>query len=455
VDPPSIPITIAPADTRVLIVKFAPTQVRAYSASISITSNDPGHPFVTVPLSGIGAGAPVSNLDVSVAAVDFPSGSSVINIEVRNTGDADLMIGSIQRPVTPFALTGVPSLPGTFKPGDGFTMSLSFSPTSSGIFDSRITITSNDPDSLVLVIPVRGTSTPTSELLKLRAPSIATAIAGQANTFFVLASNGTNSDIRLSASPGSGGTFTDRGNGKGDLVLTPAAGSANVNVLFTARDGANRVKSIQSTITVVTAANTSQVRVSWVAPATAPTAPTSALAVPSYITPLSVQPSGVVPADAAGLVGYVVYRSNSPGVPVSLANIVGVIPAPALTYNDLLPVPPGPTVAYYVVTALYNTGTESGASNETTNGPIIKNLAYKGKSIKFDGTNANVAVGATLTVDGAQTFSLTRDADQLVVPKNARSTPGNLRPKDVVTPGSHSIRVTNPNGASNTATLVR
>lgn len=452
VDPPSLPLTIPPGENRVLAVRFAPTDVRRFVASFTISSNDPTNPTVTISLDGIGTGAPVSNLDVSVAVVDFSSGSSVITIDVRNTGDADLVIGSIQRPSAPFALTGVPSLPGTFKPGEGFTMTLSFSPSGPGVFDSRITITSNDPDSLVLVIPVKGTSTPTSEQLKLRAASLFTAGAGQSNTINVIAVNGTNTDIRLTASTVSGGTFTDRGNGRGDLVFTPAAGAANINVLFTARDGSNRSKTIQSSIRVLDAAETSQVRVSWTAPATAPNQPTSATATPTYITPLSsgavVQTRGVVPADAAGLVGYVIYRSDTPGVAVGLANIVGVVPSTTTTFNDRLPAPPGPTVAFYVVTALYNTGTESGASNETTNGPKLVNLRFSSKSIKFDATNSNVAVGAVLVVDGTQTYQLARDGDQIVVGKNARSTPGNFKPKQLIASGStHSVQVRNPNGA--------
>jgi hypothetical protein len=53
-----------------------------------------------------------------------------------------------------------------------------------------------------------------------------------------------------------------------------------------------------------------------------------------------------------------------------------------------------------------------------------------------------------MIVDGTQTVALTRDGDFWTVGKKVRSTPGNLRPRDIFAKGStHTVQVMNPNGA--------
>jgi hypothetical protein len=103
--------------------------------------------------------------------------------------------------------------------------------------------------------------------------------------------------------------------------------------------------------------------------------------------------------------------------------------------------------AYYVVTALYSTGSESNASNETSTEPRLAGLQFTKKRLRFLAANSNVEVGATLLVDGREVFTLERAGDFIVAGKNARSTPGNLRPRDIFTSGSsHSVVVRNPHG---------
>src|SRR5262249_4164640 len=45
--------TIAPGSSRVWVVVFAPPSVGPFSGTLTITSNDPAHPVVTVPLNGV------------------------------------------------------------------------------------------------------------------------------------------------------------------------------------------------------------------------------------------------------------------------------------------------------------------------------------------------------------------------------------------------------------------
>lgn len=461
VNKPATPFTMQPGQSRELTVQFAPTSIQRFVGSLIIQSNDPATPNLAIGLEGIGTSAPVANLEINQGVIDFPGGSGATSLELKNTGEGDLVIASIQLPGSPFSVSGIPALPTILKSGERILLTVNFAPTAPGVFSSSILVVSNDPDALLVTIPLRGTSTPQSELFKLRAPAQFTAVAGAANTINVLSVNGVNTDIRLTATPITGGVFTDRGNGRGDLVLTPAAtATGTAQVTFTATAG-NLTKSVQTLITIIPAGDAARVQISWTAPQTAPGPPTGVAARDLFITPLSLgvkasEAGDFSPADAAGLVGYVIYRENRAGVSILPANVVGVVPATQTTFTDTIAMPAGSSFAnfryYYRVTALYATGTESAPSNETSTLPKAVGLEFKSKSLRFVAANSNVAVGAVLVVDGTQRFTIERDGDILIVRKNARSTPGGLKVKDIFKSGSpHQIVIVNPNGLTSDA----
>jgi fibronectin type 3 domain-containing protein len=452
VNPPSLPITIAPAQSVELTVKFTPTAASLFTGSFALASNDPARPSVTVNLRGVGTAAPVPNLDFGSLLLNFASGESVISIDVRNTGNADLVISSIRGPRAPFFASGAPPLPATIKAGEGFVMNIAFTPTGPGVFQGDITFVNNDPDNSIALLRLQGTSTLENERLKLKAPTLVTAIAGQARTLNVIATNGTNTDIQLSATSLAGAIFTNQGGGRGQLVYTPPADATGTQrVTVTARDGANRTKTLQMLISIAQASATHNVQIIFTPPETASNAPTGVLANDLSITPLGANPEllEIEPQVAAGLIGYVVYRSTTPNPAPALSSIVGVLPASATSFTDIVPAAAGSTqVFFYTVTALYQTGTESGASNSTSNAPRMAGLQFKKKTIRFQAANSNVAMGAVLVVNGQQTFALIHNGTFIQVDKDARSTPGNLRPRDIFTGGSSNrVQVRNPNGS--------
>lgn len=157
VNKPALPVTIASMQTITLSVRFAPVAIGLQAGSFSIASNDPNTPLVTVNLSGTGAGAPVPNLEISPGLIDFGTTATPIMLDLKNTGEADLLISSLIRPSSPFGVSGGP-IPSTLKTGEKVTLTMTFSPTTLGVFQSGLTIVSNDPDSLLTFIPIRGTS---------------------------------------------------------------------------------------------------------------------------------------------------------------------------------------------------------------------------------------------------------------------------------------------------------
>jgi hypothetical protein len=153
---PALPLTIASTQSITLTVRFSPVFTGLASGSFTISSNDPNSPFTNVSLAGNGAAAPVPNLDVSPGLIDFGTGTTAVMLQLTNTGEADLLITSVIPPSAPFTLSGTAA--GTLKTGEKKTLTVNFSPSSLGVFTSGITIVSNDPDSLLSFIPVKGTS---------------------------------------------------------------------------------------------------------------------------------------------------------------------------------------------------------------------------------------------------------------------------------------------------------
>jgi len=156
VNKPALPLTIPSTQSVTLSVRFSPVFIGSTNASFAIGSNDPLNSSVTVNLTGIGTGAPVPNLVTSLGLVDFGTGTTPIMFDLMNTGEADLVVASILPPRAPFSLSGVGT--GTIKTGEKKTLTINFSPTALGVFSGGFTIVSNDPDSLLTFVPLKGTS---------------------------------------------------------------------------------------------------------------------------------------------------------------------------------------------------------------------------------------------------------------------------------------------------------
>lgn len=155
VNKPALPLTIANAQSITLNVRFAPIFTGPASASFAIASNDPVTPTVSVTLNGKGVGQAVPNLVTIPVFIDFGTSTAPAMLDITNTGEADLVVTSILQPSSPFAVSGGA---GIIKSGEKKTVIVTFSPSAIGVFNSGFTIVSNDPDSLLTFIPLKGTN---------------------------------------------------------------------------------------------------------------------------------------------------------------------------------------------------------------------------------------------------------------------------------------------------------
>jgi PKD repeat protein len=155
--------TIAPAGSRTLQVVFSPTSVGAKSAALSIPSNDPDEPTVTVPLSGVGVAAE-PDISVSPPSKDFGdvlvgSSSPAQTFTVSNVGGADLDVYTITITGTnanQFAKQNDNVSGETIAPGGSRTVQVVFGPTSAGAKVAALSIPSNDPDEPTVTVSLTG-----------------------------------------------------------------------------------------------------------------------------------------------------------------------------------------------------------------------------------------------------------------------------------------------------------
>jgi len=140
------PKTISAGQSALVTATFSPTTSGAVSGSISIVSNDPTNPTLSVPLTGTGTTAPTGQLTASSTSLSFGSvatgATSSQQVAITNTGNAAVQISKITPSGTGFSVTGL-TAPATLNPSETVTLGVNFAPTATGSVSGSITIVSN------------------------------------------------------------------------------------------------------------------------------------------------------------------------------------------------------------------------------------------------------------------------------------------------------------------------
>ncbi len=156
---------LAPNATHDIEVEVTTAALGSRTAELQIASDDPDTPLLTVALAAEGVPVPVPNIVVDPASYDFGpveigTGATWI-FTVDNDGDATLDVSASD-------ITGLDSADfqiiaggGAFSliPGASHQIEVEFSPGSVGPKVAALELTSNDPDSPVLSVPLTGEGT--------------------------------------------------------------------------------------------------------------------------------------------------------------------------------------------------------------------------------------------------------------------------------------------------------
>jgi hypothetical protein len=148
---------IAPGHITSIQVTFTPTAAQSYAAALTMATNDPVHPTVSIPLSGSG-GYPhmvvPGALNFGNVAVCVPH---VLNATFGNTGPVDLHLSAINTTGAGFS-DSASSL--TVPAGASAAVQVTFKPATTGTLNGSLTFLSDDPSTPNASVALGGVGTP-------------------------------------------------------------------------------------------------------------------------------------------------------------------------------------------------------------------------------------------------------------------------------------------------------
>ncbi|MFQ6093453.1 MAG: choice-of-anchor D domain-containing protein, partial [bacterium] len=147
--------TVVPGGSRDVVVTFTPSQGEAISGQITVVSNDPDEPMVTVYVMGNGL---VPDINIPVASYDFGGvlwgDSATWNLDVQNVGPGELFVTDIASDNPDF---GVDLITFTLIPGASQSVGITFVPSTGGPIFGQLVVSSNDPDEPTVTVGLTGT----------------------------------------------------------------------------------------------------------------------------------------------------------------------------------------------------------------------------------------------------------------------------------------------------------
>jgi Abnormal spindle-like microcephaly-assoc'd, ASPM-SPD-2-Hydin/Protein of unknown function (DUF1573) len=334
------PLTIAPAQSVTLAVKFAPTTSGAATGSLTVTNNEGVNALAAVTGTGVQAGLSVTPSSASFGSVVSGNTNSQ-TIQVKNSGTASLTISQATVTGTGFSLSGL-AIPTTLGPGQSGNFNVQFAPKAAGSFSGSVSISSNAPNSPATVA-LSGTGVAASYTISVNPSSLSFGSVNNGSSTaqgFTVTNTG-NSNVAISGVTATGAGYSIV-SGAGAVTLSPNQ-SASVSVQF----APSVAGTVGGSATILSNATGSNSSVALSGTGVAPSV--------QHSVALNWGPS------TTSVAGYYVYRSQVKGS--SYARITAS-PIGGVSYADAS-VQGGQTY-YYVATSVDASGTESVYSNEVS-----------------------------------------------------------------------------------------
>ncbi|MEQ8707035.1 MAG: PKD domain-containing protein [Phaeodactylibacter sp.] len=145
-----------------VMITFDATELTegTYEGSITITTNDPNNPTVTIPVTLIVNGTP--ELSISTNDLDFGEvqigATATLSFSLENTGTAPTEVSGLEATLAGFEVESPGSL--TLAPFAAQTISVSFTPGDLGAFAETLTLVNNAGDDLLVNLTGTGIAAP-------------------------------------------------------------------------------------------------------------------------------------------------------------------------------------------------------------------------------------------------------------------------------------------------------
>jgi hypothetical protein len=164
---PTGSFTVVAGSQQTVSVRLTPSAAGLQIGMLNISSNDPDEATVIVQLSGSGQAAGAPEIEIMPASLNFGTvvtGSTVdLQVSVMNTGSAPLNVSpavgsNVITPIPPFSLVS-PLSPFTVPAGGLQIITVRFTPTIEGVLTGSLNLLTNDPDEIIVIVPLSGIGT--------------------------------------------------------------------------------------------------------------------------------------------------------------------------------------------------------------------------------------------------------------------------------------------------------
>ena len=156
---PATPLNIGAGGSANVTIRFAPTAATSFGSALTISSNDPAKPTLTVSLTGTGVATGTPSIAVSANSLDFGTvnvgQTKDLTLVVNNTGSAALTVNALNT-AAPFSVVS-PATPFSIAGGGSASVTIRFAPASANVFSGGLTISSNDPAKPSVPVTLAGT----------------------------------------------------------------------------------------------------------------------------------------------------------------------------------------------------------------------------------------------------------------------------------------------------------
>ena len=229
---------LAPGDMTLLTVSYTPTNSQADTGTISIPSNDPDEPVVT--LSLLGEHDPVPDIDVDPLQIDYGiqdvGTTSIVAVTVTNVGSGDLDVDLPALSGSSDFSINTGNFPVTLTPGASRNLNVTYAPTDMVADSGQIEIASDDPDEPVVVVELMGSPTPEPDIHVVpTALSYGALLLGDSQALTANITNVGSADLQLGGLVHGGSTDFAITVDPSNATLTPGA-STLLEVTYTPSD---------------------------------------------------------------------------------------------------------------------------------------------------------------------------------------------------------------------------
>ncbi len=213
-------------------VTFQPTGGGGVSGTLSITSNDPANPTMTVALAGTGSTTTPGQLQVNPTSLSFGNvgtgSSSTKSIVLSNTGTTSVPISTIAVSGTGFSVNGI-TAPSTLNAAATATLNVVFAPTIAGNASGSVTIATDSFHSPV-TITLTGTAAQPGLSISPTSFAFGSVVDGQTKSQTFTLTNTGSASLTISQLAVSGAGYSL--NGQTTPKTIAAGGSATFNAVF-------------------------------------------------------------------------------------------------------------------------------------------------------------------------------------------------------------------------------